>query len=203
MSWLSDAISGTKRNAYISPDVGFLNKPADYQSYSDALSKVYDPVTSEQTSNSRAYADALSADIDKNTNMATGSGIGGFARRGLINPNAGGITSDIASVGLGNIAAQGASQKNQLGLQLQQNQLDTYRQLLTQAMNQAQSGQQSYADALMGNAANTAKYQVNTPGTIQSAFQNKLGEWTGKGMDASLNWAGTKFNQPKTGGTIV
>lgn len=45
--------------------------------------------------------------IESDTNKGLGKGVGSFYRRGLINPNMGGVSSDIASTGLASIVNEG------------------------------------------------------------------------------------------------
>jgi hypothetical protein len=123
------------------------NNRTDY--YNNLMSTINAPSsvdTVREDLYGQQYQNLLTA-ADQATNEAMGSGIGGYARRGLINPNAGGVSSDIASVGLANIVSQGATTKSNAALTLQQNLLDLQKARETAAQNAALTGYTTEASA--------------------------------------------------------
>ena len=101
-------------NPYAAPDLSYLRSPVFYEEFTpDVLRTIsalglnqpssVDAVTSRME---KEYRDTLLRDIDRDTGQNVAQGMSDYYSRGLFEPGAG-VSSDIASIGLGQIRGQG------------------------------------------------------------------------------------------------
>lgn len=155
-------------NPYAPPDLSYLRNPGnEFDFLKNQVNGQSSPYFTQliNSINAPSSVDAvrngldaqglanLNAQTDTATNQALGSGAGGYLRRGLISPQSGGVSSDIASAGLGNIAAQGATTKANNALTYSLADLDRLKARETAAQ-QAYGQQYQTESGLASNYAN-------------------------------------------------
>lgn len=155
-------------NAYAAPDLSYLRNPGTqfdflknrvngtsspyFNQYVNAVNapSSVDQVYGELSNN---YVNSLLRGVNQDTNTAMGTGTGGYLRRGLISPQSGGVSSDIASSGLASIASRGAQRAGDIRLQYGLADLDRLKQR-ENALQNAYATQYGTETSLAQNYAN-------------------------------------------------
>jgi hypothetical protein len=212
-------LSKTGSSTGTAPSYTYLTTPIDATNnrssyYNNLMSQINAPSSVDSVREGiygEQYQNLLSA-TDKATNEAMGSGIGGYYRRGLIDPNSGGISSDIASVGLANIAAQGATTKSNAALTLQQNLLDLQKARETASIDAAKLGYTTEANAdttatTLNNSnqqlySNLMNSQEDRAASAAQLYANLLQQGVSTQNARDIAYA-TQTNSTSTGGTAA